>query len=414
MKVLRKIWNALSYWALPPLVCGVFLLTYVGLAFSTDDALIALMAFTRSSVILAVLLALIPLNSLCRILMETDRYLKRRRAITGEAVDVPEGLFDESVTIPASPAFAELQGRFGAAGYRCRRTENAITAWRGISTFPARLLFLIGVLCLFTGILVSLTTRTSRRMNVIEGEPMPTAKGGGGIVERISMKASSGAILDKHLTIEVARSDAGDGRKVFGLYPPALYRGYFVYPRYLGIASVIRFSAPDMQPAYEKQSALNIYPPGKEDRLEIPNSPYQIVLSMAKPDDGSNPYMTGRITFQFKVLKGKEIIFAGVAPVGGEFVREGYRLAIPDCRRMVITDFIQDYGVLLVWMASFLFVGAGCIWLPVRVFYPRREMRFISGVDQIQADTRAEGQKRQHAGVFNEALDLLDARVPNR
>src|ERR1035437_8179763 len=122
------------------------------------------------------------------------------------------------------------------------------------------------------------------------------------------MKASSGSILDKNLAIEVAQSDAGDGSKVFGLYPPSLYRGYFVYPRYLGIASVVHFSAPELLSVYEKQSTLNIYPPGKEDRIELPGSPFHIVLNMAKPDDGSDPFMTGRITILFKFLKGKEVL----------------------------------------------------------------------------------------------------------
>ena len=409
-RLLNAIWTVLSSRTLPPLVCGVFLLTYIGIAFGTDDTLIALMAFTRTSSVLVVLLALIPLNSLCRMLLETYRHHKRRRAVNCKEVETPYGLFDESVTVPALPTFAELEERLNSEGYRCRRTERTLAAWRGISLFPARMIFLAAVFCLFAGILISLTTRSSRRMNVIEGEPLPTAKGGGGLVERISLMKSSGAILDKDLIVEVAQSDAGDGRKIFGLYPPSLYRGYFVYPRYLWIASVIRFSAPDIQPAYEKQSALNIHPPGKEDRLEIPGSPYQIFISLVKPDDGSDPYMTGRITFLFKILKGKNLLFTGSVPTGGEFVQDGYRLAIPDSRRMVKTDFIQDYGVLLIWTAAILFICSGCVWLPVAVFLPRREMVFVREHDVINAFSRTEGRRRIHAGVFHEALDLLEAR----
>ncbi|RII25037.1 MAG: hypothetical protein CXR31_15415 [Geobacter sp.] len=409
-RLLSAIWTVLSSRALPPLVCGVFLLIYIGIAFGTDDTLIALMEFTRKSVILKVLLALIPLNSLCLMLKETDRHLKRRRVKNGEENDAPAGLFDESITVPVSPEFDELLGRLEAEGYTCRRTGGVLAAWRGSSIFPARVLFLAAVFCLFAGILVSLTSRSSHRMNVIEGEPIPTAKGEGGLVERIRLEPSSGAILDKKLILEVAPSTAGDGRKVFELYPPSLYRGYFVYPRYLGFASIIRFSAPGMQSASEIQGTLNIYPPGKEDRLEIPGTPYQIVFSMAKPDDGSDPYMTGRFTLLFKVLKGKDVLFRGNVPAGGEFVNEGFRLAIPDFRRMVITDFIQDYGVLLVWTATLLLIGAGCIWLPVRVFCPRREMVFTYEHDTVNACSRAEGRIRIHAGVFHESLDLLEAR----
>lgn len=413
-RLLRSVWTILSSRALPPLVCGVFLLTYIVIAFGTDDALIALMEFTRKSVILAVLLALVPLNRLCRIILETERQLKRRRAIIGDGVDAQAGLFDDAVALPASNTFSELEARLGAVGYSCRRTENALTAWRGISIFPARLLFLAGTFCLFGGILISLTARTTYRMTVIEGEPLPTAKGGGGLVERISLTASSGAILDKILTMEVAPSAAGDGRKVFGLYPPSLYRGYFVYPRYLGFSPVIRFTAPGMLSVYENQSILNIYPPGKEDRLDIPGTSYRMVISMAAPEDGSDPYVSGRMTFMFKLLKGEEVLFAGNAPAGGEFARDGYRLAFLDCRRMVITDFIRDYGVLLIWLAAFLFSGAGCIWLPVRISTPRREMSFVSGPDVLQACSRAEGGRRKHAGIFHEALDLLEAGRPDR
>jgi hypothetical protein len=132
-------------------------------------------------------------------------------------------------------------------------------------------------------------------------------------------------------------------------------------------------------------------------------------LSMAQPVDGSDPFITGHVTFLFKLLKGKDELFAGSAPVGGEFVRDGYRLAFPDCRRMVLTDFIRDYGVMLVWTAAALFLLSGCIWLPVRVLAPRREMRLMYAGDVLQASSRAEGARRKHGGVFHEALDYLES-----
>lgn len=398
----------MSSQALLPLVCGIFLLTYIGIAFSTDDALIALMEYTRSSVVLTVLLALIPMNSACRILAEAKRYIKRRRALRVETTDVPATLFDETVEMSVSPSFGELQARLKASGYSARQSDNALVAWRGLSIFPARILFLAASFCIFAGILVSLTTRTSHRMAVIEGQPIPTATGGGGLVERITMRTASGSVLARVLSIEVAQSDSGDAKKVFGLYPPSTYRGYFVYPRYLGFAPVIRLSTPDAQ-NYETQGTLNIYPPGREDRVKIPGSPYLMEFSMAQPPDGSDPFITGRVTFLFRLLKGKDVLFAGSAPVGGEFVHDGYRLAIPDCRRMVITDFIRDYGVLLVWTASILYLVSGCIWLPVRVFAPRREMRFTFAQDALQANSRAEGGRRKHGGIFHEALDYLES-----
>lgn len=83
-------------------------------------------------------------------------------------------------------------------------------------------------------------------------------------------------------------------------------------------------------------------------------------------------YMTGSVTFRFKLLKGKELLFEGITPGGKEFVRDGYRLALPDIRRLVVTDYIGDYGALLIWAAALLFASSACLWLPIRAFFPRR------------------------------------------
>ena len=409
-RLLHSVWALVSSWVLSPLVVGIFLILYIGIAFSTEDALMALMEFTRTSGILTVLFALLPLNSACRIVTETGRYIKRRRALTGDESDVPRGLFDETVELPASPALPELQGRLATEGYKTGLRGGVLASWRGLSLFPARILYLAGTFCLFAGILISLTTRESYRFAIIEGEPLSTPSGTGGIVERISLGKSTGRILAKDLTMEVASQGSGTGKRIFGVYPPSRYEGSFVYPRYLGIGLLIRFSAPDLQPGFEKHSIQAIYPPGKEAAVEIPGTPYRIVLSLAEPDDGTDPYMTGRMVFLFKLSKGKEVLFTGSAPSGGEFVHEGYRLAFPDARRLVITDFIRDSGVLLIWSAFMLFTIAACFWLPVRVFFPRREIIFRSGPDAVRAFSRAEGRERTHGGVFHEALDFLESR----
>jgi hypothetical protein len=119
--------------------------------------------------------------------------------------------------------------------------------------------------------------------------------------------------------------------------------------------------------------------------------------------------MTGNVTLQFKLLKGKELLFTGSAPPGGEFARDGYRLSFPEIRRLVITDYIGDYGVFFIWAASLLLVAAVIIWLPIRAFFPRQEMLFRLAPDGSTASSRAEGGARRHAGVFHEALDLVYA-----
>jgi hypothetical protein len=248
---------------------------------------------------------------------------------------------------------------------------------------------------------------------VIEGEPLPAPEGIGGTVERITLANSSGSILIRTLTMEVAPPSSGNGKRIFGIYPPALYGGDFVYPRFLGLDLLLRFSAPDLLTGYEKHCILNIYPPGKEDSEVIPDSLYRIVFSVPEPDAGSDryiSYMTGNVNLQFKLLKGKEVLFRGSAPVGGEFVRDGYRLAFPGIRRLVVTDFIGDYGVLFIWAAGLIFVVTSFIWLPIRVFFPRREMLFKFDPDVTRACSRAEGGARIHGGVFHEVLDMIDAR----
>jgi hypothetical protein len=348
-----------------------------------------------------------------RLVRETGRHLKTAGLLAGKSADRMSELFDETIELPASTALSELQGRLAAIGYKTRQTEITLTAWRGASSFPARTLFLAGTFCLFTGILVSITTRDAYRQMVIEGEPLTTPRGIGGRVERITLANSTGPILSRNLAIEVSPPAPGHGTRVFGIYPPGLYEGSFVYPRYLGLAILLRFSAPDLPAGYEKHCILNCYPPGRESSEPIPGTPYRIVFSIPEPDAGIDryiSYMSGNATLQFKLLKGKEVLFNGSAPGGGDFVRDGYRLALSDIRRLVVTDFIGDYGVLSIWAAALFFAVAGCIWLPVRAFFPRREMLFRFEPEVTRACSRAEGDARRHAGVFHEALDLIDAR----
>jgi hypothetical protein len=426
--MLRAIGAVLSSRLVLPIVIGFFFLVYVGIAFGTDETLTALMEFSRHSVFLILLLSLLPLNCALRLLLETRAHLARRRALRGEAAGDAARLFDETVTlplggagpqpepVPASPqrqapaGFSGLEARLSAAGYRTHRAGNALAAWRGTSRFPARLALLAGTLCLFAGILISLTTRVSQRTPLIEGEPVPQSAGGGGAVAQLLLTKSSGLFLDKTLAMVLTPADPGEGSRRFGLYPPALYQGAFVYPRYLGIALYCRIAAPDAPAGYEVHCIPNIYPPGKEDNVEIPGSPYRLALSIAPPADASDPFVTGRVILNFKLLKGKDVVLTGSAPGGGEFSGAGYRVSFPEARRLAITDFIRDYGVFLIWASAFLFLFAGCFWLPVRLCWPRRELLFCQQPDAILASSHAEGKRRKHAGVFHESLDYLDVR----
>ena len=392
-----------------PVIIGIFLLVYIGIAFFTEDALIAQMELTRRSVILVLLLALLPLNVAGRIVAELRRYLERRRLAPETAPGRTAELFDETIELAAFPAFAELQGRLDSLGYKTGRTEHSLRAWRGVSIFPARMLFLAGVFCLFVGIFISLVTRTSYRGSVIEGVALPAPSGNGGVVEQIRLEKPTGRILSKNLIMEVAPSGQGDARTTCGIYPPARYQGSFVYPRFLGVALLVRLSAPGLPSVIENRAVLNLYPAGKEAPLELPGTPYRLMVTMDEPEDGTDPFVTGQMAFSFKLLKDNKVLFAGSIPGGGEFVRDGYRLAFPDFRRMVITDFIQDYGVLFIWAAGIMLGASLLVWLPIRLCFPRRELLFLrQGTDMILACSRAEGKGKGHGGVFNEALDLFD------
>jgi len=412
MRLLRASAAVVSSRAVTPLVIGFFFLLYIGIAFFTDETLISLMAFTRRSVVLAALLALIPLNYACRIVRGAVKQRAVHRIFAGKSADYRSELFDETVELCVTPSFRTLEMRLISEGYKTRRSEATLAAWRGIGIFPARMLYLAATFCLFAGILVSITTRTSHRQMVIEGEPLPMADGSGGRVERIILANATGAILSRTLTMEVAPSNAGHGKRIFGLYPPSLYGGAFVYPRYLGLALLLHFYAPDMPAGYEKRCILNCYPPGKEASEVIPGSPYRIVFSIPEPAAGSDrylSYMAENRVLRFKLLKGNDVLFTGSAPGGGEFAQDGYRLAFPEIRRLVVTDYIGDYGVLFIWAAALFFAAAVFIWLPIRAFWPRREMLFMSAGDVTRACSRAEGGARRHAGVFHEALDLVAA-----
>lgn len=412
-RLLRTLLAAASSRAVPPVVIGFFFLLYIGIAFFTDETLITLMAVTRNSLILTALLALIPLNSALRLVREATGFLRMRRALSGKTIEGVAEMFDEVVEISDPATVPDLEGRLAAAGYKTRRSENVLAAWKGISSFPVLLLFLAGIFCLFTGILITTTSRSSQRQMLVEGEPFPVPDGSGGIVERITMANSSGPILSRTLTMDVAPTGFRSGKRKFGLYPPSRYGGVFVYPRYLGLAIYLRFTAPEMPAGYEMQSSLNVYPPGKEENVVIPGSPYRIVFSVPNPEGGGDPYlsyMTGNINLRFKLLKGKDILFTGNVPGGGEFVREGFRLALPDVRRLVVTDFITDNGVLFIWWTALLFGASGTLWLPIRVFFPRRMMLFRFDQDVTVACSFTDGGRRTHAGVFHEMLDMIDAK----
>ncbi len=404
--------NALCSRFLPPVVIGIFFLLYIGIAFFTDETLITLMAFTRASKALAALLALIPLNSALRLALEVARHLRRRRALRGGEVKELPPLFDESVELASASLPEELAGRLAAAGYTVRRSQGSLAAVRGVGIFPARLCYLAASCALFAGILLTTTSRSAQRGMVVEGEPFPAPNGAPALVESIRLAPATGSLLARTLTIEVAPLQPGARRSSFGLYPPSLYGGDFVYPRYMGISLQLRFTAPDLPQPFENQASLNLYPAGKEGSVAVPGSTYRLDFSFDPPPEGGDryaSYMAEPKTLQVKLIKGQDLLFSGSLPSGGVLLRDGYRIEVPAAKRLVVTDFIRDYGVLCVWAAGMLYLAAAALYLPLRSLSPRREMLFVVAAPLVAAHSRAEGKRSAHAGVFHDALDMLDA-----
>lgn len=404
-KTALRVFGIIASRRVTPLIIAVFVALYAGIAFYSDEALAALMGLTRGSVLLMLLLALIPLNIAARLLLETAAHMRRRLALRGRLGGAPAELFEEEVLLPKGERGGDPGAFLRSCGYKVVKEGRTLGAWRGYSAFPARFLFLLGIFCLFSGIALSLTTRSVAREGLIEGEPLPSFLGAEGGVERITMEElGRGAILTRDLSLQVATPS---GRMSFGLYPPGRLNGFFVYPRYLGVAPLVRFSGPGVPPGLESYFTLSIYPPGREDSVEIPGTPYKVFIALVQPPSGEDPYVTGRFVFTFRVARGEERLLEGSAPVGGAFSKNGYTIAFPDARKMVLTDFIRDPGVPLIWLAALLLTASIVIYLPVRLLNPRREMVLVFGEKAVDALARSEGRMRGHVGVFHEILDMV-------
>lgn len=403
---LKGICRLLSSRSLAPLVLALFLLIYIGVAFVSDESLTMLMELTRKSPILLLILALLPLNAFLRLIGETSAFLRHRRLlVSGGSGGFSGELFAEEVNIPAVSSLAGLEERLSAAGYRTRRGSGSLAAWRGISVMPLRLLALVAMMLFFGGILLSITGRSIVKVPVIEGETLAWLPGRGDRVERITLREQAGMILSRTLSIDIL--SAGGERRKMELYPPSIYHGAYFFPRYLGIAPLVRFSAADLPGGEEIHYLLAIYPPGKEDTAEIPGTPYRLAISLVPAAEGDDPFISGRMSFAVRILKGDQQLHSGSVPLGGELAGGGCRVAFAGFRRYVVTDLVRDHGILPIWMAIVCILPAIFCRLPLRLLSPRREMLFLLREGCVHAASSAEGGAVRHGAVFHDALDFL-------
>ena len=331
--------------AVTPAVIGFFALIYIIVAFYSDEALVTLLALTRNNIPLSLLLACIPVNIAARLIQETGLFIRRRRSVDLQSVRPVLGADEERVELPGKAKMELIEKELGQAGYHYRQGSSFFAAWKGISIFPARVLFLLGLLMLFSGLLLSTTTRTSIRVPIIEGEPLPEAVGVEGRIDQILFQEDRGLFMARSLDIIVALGGGGSTEsKKFSLYPPGSVNGIYLYPRYLGLAPFVEFTPAEPAFAFSSYVTLMIYPPGKEDSVEVPGSPYKIVFSLVEPGTGQDPYISGKYELHFRVLKLMVPVAEGTLNMGASVRQNGSTLAFPNAKRIVVTDLVRDRG----------------------------------------------------------------------
>lgn len=406
---MRKVFSLLAWRWLTPAVLALFLLGYVLAAMVTDEALVTLIGLVQRNGLLQALLALAPLNLGMRLAREAVSHRRRARFLLTGAGSQPEELFDDEQLLSAGEDHGRAASWLSSVGYRVRRGEGWLSAVKGVPQIPARLLWLFSLSLLFAGVLISLAGRVSFRFPVIEGEPLPPELRVDGMVSAIELRELQGAsLLARTLAIRTAFQQGGTTvEQTFGLYPPGRLGGAYLYPRYLGVAPRVELSAPDLSQPVSDYFLLQIYPPGREDVAELRGTPYKIHFRLVEPQ-GEDPYVTGRFVFHCRVERGGTIVGQGDVPLGGGLSAGGIRLAVPDARKFVFTDFVRDAGVLLIWAAMFLLPMSILLGLAIRLAGTRRELVVIADRDGLRVFSRAEGRQRLHDGVFHETLDLLN------
>jgi hypothetical protein len=410
MNFLRRCAHILAFKGITPVILGCYGILYVGIAFYNDEALITLMTLVRNNSLLILLLCCVPLNLLAILSLETARFFHHRRAMGLSPVGASVVTFQEAVDHLGTWEMDLLERKLAQTGYHHRRKGHSCAAWKGISIFPARALSLAGGVCLFAGIALSIATRVSFREAAIEGEPLPEAVGVEGRVERIVLRPTAGLILARTLAMDITLGE-GERTKLrqFDIYPPGRIGGLFLYPRYLGLAPFVKFAPPEPGQAFASYIKLMIYPPGKEDGADIPQSPYKIFFTLAEPVTGEDPYATGRFVLNFRVVKGNAPVFEGMLPLGGTVSKGGYNISFPEVKRFVVVDFVRDPGLPLVWLAALFFTLAAGVYIPIRLLAPRREMLFLQDGGVARAFSMAEGGGGAHRSVFH---GILDAAAP--
>lgn len=404
--IFARIVTTMSHRLLLPVVCALFLTLYIAIAFFTDEALVTLVQLVGHNPLALGLLALVVINASFRMAGDLRSYLTSRQAVAGAAPAAVEGVFAQSLAVSGQLDTDEVGRILGGEGYRVTVRDGSIAAVRGVSLICPRLLWRLALLLLFAGVALSLSTRTSLRMPVIEGEPLQVGGVAQFTVARIALEDTPGHwFLQRRLTVGLAD---GEGRQsAFGIYPPGMVGDSFLYPRYLGVAPLLRLNAPGVTEPFEGYQLIMLYPPGREDKVELING-YHAQFVILQRDGMPDPFVSGRYDLHVKLLKGDQLIAEGDIPFGGRFEADGFSVELLGSTRFVVTDLVRDYGVLFIWLASAVALLAFMLYLPLRCLCPRRVMLFFAYSEgRIVACCSSEGKRHRHEALFHDMLDRL-------
>lgn len=404
-QMVAPVLSLLSHRLLPPAVCALFLMLYVVVAFFTDDALIMLVQLVGHNPLALGLLALVAINALIRLALDIRNWqLSKKWDVEPPAAD-SGGRGHDTVTVTGWLDVGETARILAAEGYRVTVREGFVSARRGVSLLIPRLLWRLTVFLLFIGVAVSLSSRSSQRIPVIEGEPLQAPGAPPRTVERITLEETPGHwFLQRRLTITLLSPDGA--RDVCGIYPPGRLGTGFLYPRYLALAPLLRITEPGIGMS-DGFRLIMLYPPGREDEVALAGD-YRLKLVIPVRDAATDPFVSGRFDLHVKLLKGDQLLSEGDIPYGGRFEADGFSVALLDARRYVVTDFVNDYGVLCIWTACVMLCAAMILYLPLRWIWPLRQIQFAAdGEGGVCARSRSEGRTRRHEGLFHDLLDRI-------
>lgn len=405
-RTLTAIVALLSHRLVLPAVCVLFLLCYIGVTFFTDEALVTLLRLIGQNPLALGLLALVAVNALLGMVTDIRVWIAARKLSDGRShVDI--GVMGHETIMVAGRLDTEETARIlRIGGYRVTIREGFVSASRGISLLAPRLLWRLTVCLLFAGMALSLLSRQSQRIPVIEGEVLDLAGMPERTVERITLEDVPGHwFLQRKLAI--ALIDPSGRRDTYGVYPPRILGSGFLYPRYLSLAPLLRIDGPGFGLS-EGYRLVMLYPPGREDVIPL-SGDYQLKLVIPDLEGMTDPFVSGRFDIHFTLLKGDQLVSEGDVPFGGRFESVDLTVELRDARRYVVTDFVRDYGLFCIWIALVTALVAFILYLPLRFLWPQRFMIFSVDTEKMQivAGCSSEGKSRQNETLFYDLLDKI-------